>query len=57
MIRRELGIRAYQIASTKYSTPLSERFAAFDLAIVHKAIDAVPHHVIGQQELPIEMSE
>lgn len=57
LIRRQLGIRAYQIANTKYSTALSEQFAAYDLAIIHEAMDAIPHLVDGQQELPIEISK
>ena len=54
LIRRQLGIRAYQVANSRPSTTLSEQFAAYDLAVVHEPVSAIPHHVNGQQALPIE---
>lgn len=54
LLRGQLGIRAYQIATGNYTTPISHQFAMNDMALVYEAIDAIPNLVDGQQVLPIE---
>lgn len=54
LLRGQLGIRAYQIATGDYTAPISRQFAMNDMALVYEAIDAIPYLVKGQQALPIE---
>ncbi len=54
LLRGQLGIRAYQIATGNYTAPLGRQFAMNDMALVYEAIDAIPNLVDGQQVLPIE---